>query len=51
MKKTYRCPKCGSVVTKLPITNYKEEGKTYHIPYFGKAKCDKCGWESGPYGI
>jgi len=50
MGQKYKCPNCGAVVTKLPISDYKEDGKTFHISYVGKAKCDKCGWESKPYG-
>lgn len=46
----YLCPKCGKKITKVPLANYRENGKLWHIPHTGKAKCDNCGWESGPYG-
>ncbi|OGH47688.1 MAG: hypothetical protein A3A51_03700 [Candidatus Levybacteria bacterium RIFCSPLOWO2_01_FULL_39_10] len=48
--KKYLCPECGTEITKLPTVSYKEKGKVWHIPHFGKAKCSKCGWESEPYG-
>lgn len=46
----FTCPKCNKRVIRLPLTNYRENGKLYHIPSFGKAKCLNCGWESKPYG-
>ena len=49
-KKIWTCPKCGSEITKLPLTDYIENGKAWHIPHFGKARCNKCGWESELYG-
>lgn len=50
-QRTYRCPKCNAIVTKVPISNYTDEhGETHHIPAFGFAICDACGWKSSPMG-
>lgn len=48
--KKFYCPNCGKKITKIPTSSYKEKGKDWHIPHFGRAKCDKCGWKSEPYG-
>lgn len=47
-KKKYFCPVCKSKLTKIPLSNYRENGKLWHIPSFGQASCDKCGWVSRP---
>jgi|JI10StandDraft_1071094.scaffolds.fasta_scaffold2521751_2 uncharacterized protein with PIN domain len=50
-KQKYYCPECQAEVTKVPISNYKNEsGKTIHIPHFGIAHCTNCNWKSQPYG-
>ncbi len=50
-KQKYYCPECQAEVTKVPISNYKNEsGKTIHTPHFGKAHCTNCNWKSQPYG-
>ncbi|EKD86430.1 MAG: hypothetical protein ACD_37C00288G0002 [uncultured bacterium] len=50
MNRKYYCPKCKSEITKTPTSSYKEGGKIWHIPHFGRAVCTNCGWKSGPYG-
>lgn len=50
-KQKYYCPKCNREVTRIPISSYtNEEGKSIHIPHFGRAHCTNCGWQSEPYG-
>jgi len=50
MNRKYYCPKCKAEINRTPTSNYKEGGKLWHIPHFGRADCTNCGWKSGPYG-
>lgn len=50
-KRKYYCPDCKHEVTRVPLTNYlNEAGDSIHIPYFGRAKCGNCPWQSEPLG-
>jgi C4-type Zn-finger protein len=50
-KQKYYCPDCKHEVTRVPLTSYtNEDGNIISIPYFGKAKCDNCPWQSEPFG-